>query len=304
MNAAFSAIPDEDCSVADTTVSVGGQEISAQQLTVNFTSETQFAMIKAAMESLKEGSAAASFFDVLTSLMAQTGAYGSASDMLEELYSDLQDSIDDLSPADFDNIAGDLIVTLNSEKIYGCIFTVSGEGSQSFTFTYDDLMTESDGTCTIFVTADIDGQQFNTGLIFERISDTHINVDFQMYFAQYGSTVFVINTHLYLDGDSIRTDFDLSTEGVLLTASAQVSADGNRLEFLLSDVSLQINGQEVIGGDIGLMLQVAENTDTVPYAADNFMTMDEFSSDEELQNQLMSAIFSNPVLSMLVSLIG
>ena len=34
------------------------------------------------------------------------------------------------------------------------------------------------------------------------------------------------------------------------------------------------------------------------------MTMDEFSSNEELQNQVMTAIFSNPVLSMLASLIG
>lgn len=304
MNAAFSAIPDEDCSVADTTVSVGGQEIAAQQLTVNFTSKTQFAMAKAAMESLKDGSAAASFFDTLTSLMAQTGAYGSASDMLEELYDDLQDSIDDLSSDDFDDVTGDLIVTLNSEKVYGCILTVSGDGSQSFTFTFDDLMTESDGTCTISVTADIDGQQISTGLAFERLSDTHVSIDFHVDLAQYGTAVFALNGRLYVDGDSIRTDFDLTAAGVLLTASAQVSADDNRLEFLLSDVSLQINGQEVFGGDIGLTLQVTENTDTVPYAADSFMTMDEFSSNQELQNQVMTAIFSNPVLSMLASLIG
>lgn len=303
-NAAFSAIPDQACSVADATVSVGGQNIAVQQLTVNLTSETQFAMIKAALESLKNGSAAASFFDTLTSLMAQTGAYGSASDMLEELYDDLQDSIDDLSSDDFDDVTGDLIVTLNSEKVYGCILTVSGDGSQSFTFTFDDLMTESDGTCTISVTADIDGQQFNTGLTFERLSDTHVDVDFHMYFAQYGTAVLALNTHLYLDGDSIRTDFDLTAAGVLLKASAQISVGDNRLEFLLSDVSLQVNGQEVIGGDIGLMLQAVENTDTVPYAVDSFMTMDEFSSNEELQNQVMTAIFSNPVLSMLASLIG
>ena len=304
MNAAFSAIPDEDCSVADTTVSVGGQEIAAQQLTVNFTSKTQFAMAKAAMESLKDGSAAASFFDTLTGLMAQTGAYGSASDMLEELYDDLQSSIDNLSPDDFDGVAGELVVTLNSEKVYGCILTVSGDGSQSFTFTFDDLMTESDGTCTISVTADIDGQQISTGLAFERLSDTHVSIDFHVDLAQYGTAVFALNGRLYVDGDSIRTDFDLTAAGVLLTASAQVSADDNRLEFLLSDVSLQINGQEVFGGDIGLTLQAVENTDTVPYAVDSFMTMDEFSSNEELQNQVMTAIFSNPVLSMLASLIG
>ena len=116
--------------------------------------------------------------------------------------------------------------------------------------------------------------------------------------------MFALNGRLYVDGDSIRTDFDLTAAGVLLTASAQVSADDNRLEFLLSDVSLQINGQEVFGGDIGLTLQGTENTDTVPYAVDSFMTMDEFSSNEELQNQVMTAIFSNPVLSMLASLIG
>ena len=52
------------------------------------------------------------------------------------------------------------------------------------------------------------------------------------------------------------------------------------------------------------MLQAVENTDTVPYAVDSFMTMDEFSSNEELQNQVMTAIFSNPALSMLASLIG
>lgn len=295
----LSAIPNDACSLTNTTFEIGGSAIPVQQLSVSFTPEIWYAMAQAALTSLQSSQSATAFFQALTDLMTKFDEFATSFDEFQE---ELQDSLNNLSPDDFSGIANSqLTITGANDTIYAAFITLSDDET-SLSIHLQDTRTVADGSLdwdVRFTTGQGTNALSCSGSLNTGVSTT-VQLDFEMTVEQQE----VLSLHF--DAKSQDADFTLSlslkANDQTISCTFGIVSDARQTRISLDNIFIDSDMISINDGQVTLTVSVSDNPDALPYTAPgDSISLEEFVNDENLSSTFLTNVFSNPVLLELLS---
>lgn len=296
----LSAIPDDACSVTDTTFALGGSAIPVQQLTVALTPETYYTLVRAALTSLCNGQSSAAFIQALTDWMSE---FDEVTIAVEDWQTELQDTLDNLSLDDFSDMAkGELTVTAAADTIYAVSIALSDDES-ALSIDLQDTRSAADGALTWALL--LTGNQGASSLSCSGRLSTDTSTTMQMDLALTDNQQKVLSIHLdsKVTANACSLALSLESDNQSIRFTAGIASDANQTRIALDDLFVTLDGIAWLeGGSIALTLSASANPDSAPYTAPgNAISFEEFANNEDLGNAFLNNLFANPVLFELMS---
>lgn len=296
----LSAIPDDACSVTDTTFALGGSAVPVQQLTVSLTPETWYTMVHAALSSLCNGSSSAAFFQALTDWMSELDEVTIA---VEDWQNELQDTLDNLSLDNFSEMAtGELTVTGTADTIYAASITLSDDET-ALSIHLQDTRSAADGSLTwaLLLTGDQGASSISCSGRLSTGASTAMQMDLTL--TEDHQETLSLHLDSETNGNAFSMLFSLEAANQSVRFTVGMASDANQTWISLDDLFVTLDGIAWIeGGSIALTFSASENPDSAPYTAPgDSISLDEFANNEDLGNAFLNNLFANPVLFELMS---
>lgn len=296
----LSAIPDDACSVTDTTLALGGSAIPVQQLTVSLTPEMYYAMVHAALTALCNGQSSDAFFLALTDWMSE---FDEVSIAVEDWQTELQDTLDNLSLDDFSDMAeGELTVMATADTIYAVSIALSDDES-ALSIDLQDTRSAADGALTwaLLLTSNQGASSLSCSGSLCPGASTAMLMDLRLTDNQQEVLSLHLDSEVTANVCSLTLSLDADNQSIRFTAG--MASDSNQIRLALEDLFVTLDGIAWLeGGSIALTLSASDNPDSAPYTAPgNAISLEEFATNEDLGNAFLNNLFANPVLFELMS---
>ena len=313
---AFASIPDEHCSMTESSIVYAGAERPIQQLTVDLNADVQYQIVKSVIEYLPDSSSFSTLLDLLIPYLMQSGEFPadlSADEAKTELYDSLSEAAEELDENTFESdVPLELAVSFDDDRLYGCRFTMAdGTGDFSMEITFSDTMTETDGEFTLTVDFHSEYEAFSLLYSSERAADGALNSIFQLSGTDgYGDTLLDLSvysqTYLEEDGSEVCAfSFALDTAEISLGASlalrSHLSEDGYEIQLSLTDLYLSSYDTDVLTGEMSLDMYISENTEYTPYNIEDAVDFETLINDQASMDQFLYRLMENPALAVILT---